>query len=93
MSRCSGFLVSYYIWNKISNLDFTYTGGLIIDWDKAKGVDQSKNFRDVVKGLDLNGSPESWYIPFNDTGDLKIGLTAPIVELVSYGSMLYHILS
>ena len=52
-------------------------------WDKEQGVCDSTTFRDAVKALDQNGSPQSWLITFSDESILAPAVTAPITELVS----------
>ncbi|PPQ90508.1 hypothetical protein CVT25_014191 [Psilocybe cyanescens] len=53
----------------------------IIHWPKSVGIDKSDAFRKSVKELDVNGAPESWYIPFDDASAVRPGLTAPVFDL------------
>ncbi|PPQ98860.1 hypothetical protein CVT26_014336 [Gymnopilus dilepis] len=43
----------------------------------------SQSFREAVKGLDIQSTPSSWYLPFKNADLARPALTAPVCQLCS----------
>ncbi|KDQ24544.1 hypothetical protein PLEOSDRAFT_161417 [Pleurotus ostreatus PC15] len=53
----------------------------VIQWHADKGPLESPEFRSAVKTLDVNETPQSWYLPFAHDSIPRPALTAPVCEL------------
>ena len=52
------------------------------EWPADKGPLESQEFRQAVKALDVEGTPDSYYLPFAHDSLPRAALTAPLCELV-----------
>ncbi|KIM35066.1 hypothetical protein M413DRAFT_32774 [Hebeloma cylindrosporum] len=53
----------------------------VIQWLADRGPLESLEFRNAVKVLDVEGTPESYYLPFGDDSLPRPALTVPLCEL------------
>ena len=53
-----------------------------LEWHADKGPLESPEFREAVKALDVEGKPDSYYLPFAHDSLPRAALTAPVCELV-----------
>ncbi|KAF8240100.1 hypothetical protein L208DRAFT_1449600 [Tricholoma matsutake] len=53
----------------------------VIQWLADKGPLESTEFRKAVKALDVEGNPDSYYLPFAHDSLPRPALTAPLCEL------------
>ena len=61
---------------------FTLNLPLLKEWLADKGPLESPEFREAVKALDVEGKPDSYYLPFAHDSLPRAALTAPLCELV-----------
>lgn len=59
-----------------------FLGFELIFETQNKSALESPEFRNAVKALDVNETPQSWYLPFAHDSLPRPALTAPICELV-----------
>ncbi|KAL4263912.1 Berberine/berberine-like domain-containing protein [Pleurotus pulmonarius] len=53
----------------------------VIQWHADKGPFESPEFRNAVKALDVNETPQRWFLPFAHDSLPRPALTAPVCEL------------
>ncbi|KAJ7252727.1 hypothetical protein B0H12DRAFT_1117561, partial [Mycena haematopus] len=53
----------------------------VIQWPETSGPLQTDSFRSGLKQLDMNGSPSSWLVPFDDASQPRRALVAPCAQL------------
>ncbi|KAJ7071560.1 hypothetical protein C8F01DRAFT_440409 [Mycena amicta] len=53
----------------------------VIQWPMPKGPQESSEFKDAIKALDVHGAPEITYLPFAHDSLPRPALTAPVCEL------------